>query len=103
VHNVSVYLEEGNLDVRVLASLFGEDFDADIVVFVRGTTVIVAINLAVEDDGRRSGSERFARHLQFFRRDRLKSFTGANRSGTIVTNRQNQRYRTACSEDDSTK
>jgi hypothetical protein len=91
MHNVVTSLEKRNLDVSALPALFGENLDPDVVVFVRGESVIVPVDLAVKDDGGRARSERFARHLQFFLRNRLKARSGANCEGRILNSGQKQK------------
>ena len=66
VDYVLTLLEKGDFDVGVFAPLFGEDLDADVVVLMRSVPVVVAVDLAVQDDGGRSRSQGLARHLQFF-------------------------------------
>jgi hypothetical protein len=51
---------------------------------VSGEGIVVTIDLAVENDGGRSGGERFARHFKFFRIGRLKALTRENRERAIV-------------------
>src|SRR4029077_1884665 len=68
--NIRLVLDEGDFHVRVLAPFFREDLFPNIVVFVRSpAAAIVTVNLAVEDNCRRTGCLWFARHLQFLRRN----------------------------------
>ena len=86
-------LKKGISTSAVLPAFFGEDLDADVVVFVRGKPVVVPVDLTIENDGRRAGSQRFARHLQFFRRNRLKALARANCDGTKIRQRPEQDMR----------
>src|SRR5580693_1617046 len=54
-------LHKRDLDVSLLPSRFGEDLNPDVVVFVGSPPVVIAVDLAVQDDGRSAGSERLAR------------------------------------------
>jgi hypothetical protein len=104
VHNLVDILDKGDLYIRVLASFLGQDLDAIVVFFVNSPlATVVAFNLAVEDDRRRSGSERFTRHLQFFRRDWLKTRAREYCHGAIAANGQKQSDGKAGYENDSTK
>jgi hypothetical protein len=73
VDDVIASFEERDLDVGVLAPFLGEDFDPDIVVFVRGAAIVVTVDLPVKDHGWRTRSEGFAGHLEFIRVRRLKA------------------------------
>jgi hypothetical protein len=77
IYDVLVGLIEVKFNVGVLASLFGEDLDPDVVVLVRGQAVVIAINLTEKYDCRRAGSLRFAGHFQFVRGDRRKALGNA--------------------------
>ena len=63
---------EGDFNIRVLASFLGQDFDSKVVIFVGGSTAVVAVNFTEQDDGRRPRRRGFARHLQFLRIDGTK-------------------------------
>src|SRR5262249_55413609 len=73
---VALLLEERDVDVRVLAALFRQNLDADIVVFVRGETCVIAIHLPVQDDGRGAGRLRVSGHLELVLRYRLEFVAG---------------------------
>jgi hypothetical protein len=61
-----------DFDVGVLPAFFGENLLPDVVVFVRDMIVaIVAVHLAIENDGGCSRSFGVARHLEVFGRNRL--------------------------------
>ena len=55
--DVIASFQQRNLDVGVLASFFSEDLNPDAIVLTRGATVVFAVKLPVEDDGRRAGSD----------------------------------------------
>jgi hypothetical protein len=80
VNDVFGFLEERDLDIAVFTPLLSKNLDANVIVLVGRKTVIVAVDLAVEDDRGSSGGERFARHSEFFRIRRLKTF-GMRRGG----------------------
>jgi Fe-S-cluster formation regulator IscX/YfhJ len=83
-------LDKGDLYIRVLAPLLGEDLDPNEVVFVTLEAVIVPVDLAVKDDRECSGSQRLARHFQFFRGNGREAVAREER-GRASSN-QNQEY-----------
>src|SRR5258705_2353094 len=65
-------LDEGNLDVRMFPTLFGEDLDSVVVILVYGsTTAVVSIYFAEQNDGRSTRCFVLAGHLQLIPRHRL--------------------------------
>ena len=101
--DVVASLDERDLDIGILPAFLREDLDPDVVIFVGGLAIVVAIHLTIEDDGRGSGSERLAGHLQLFRRDGLEAQACANRGRRILTRDQNKAYGTACNYNYATK
>src|SRR6202035_6194674 len=93
---------ERNLHIGVLTTLFGEDFDTEVVILVGSMFVVIAGHLEIEDDGGRSRSERLARHLEFVGRNGLKALR-ANCTWEVVTDGQNQRSSAARNKAYSTK
>src|ERR1700730_5162811 len=81
VYNIVISLGERDFNVRILASLLRQDLDAIVAIFMGGTAIVVAVNLAVENDRGSSGRVRLARHLQFFGRHRLESHARRNERG----------------------
>jgi hypothetical protein len=73
VHGIFI---EGDFDIRILAPLFCEDLDAVVIILVRGAPIVVAVHLAVENDGGSARSLRLTRHLQFIWIDGLKTNPG---------------------------
>jgi hypothetical protein len=92
-----------NFYVSVVAPFLGQNLDSDVVILVSSLAVIVAIDFAVKDDGRSAGSERFARHLQLFRRNRLETHARENGDWRILSGGQKQKYPTGSKSDHSTK
>jgi hypothetical protein len=90
MHNILIFLEERYFYVGVLSPLFGENLYPQIIVLMRGEAVVVPVNLPVEDDGRRSRSEGFLGHLQFFRGDRLEAIRGESAYAGISRGGQKQ-------------
>src|SRR5579864_1781541 len=72
VDDTALILEKGDLNIGVLAALFGQNLDAEVNVLVSRETAVVAVDLPEKNNGRRSGSFGLAGHLQFLLRDRLK-------------------------------
>jgi len=70
---------------------------------VRSLSVIVAVNLAVEDYGGRARSEGFARHLEFVRIGRLKAGRCKDWDRNKISRGQDQGHGTATSGKYSTK
>src|SRR5260370_15553736 len=101
--DVVASLDERDLDIGILPAFLREDLDPDVVIFVGGLAVVVAIHLTIEDDRRGSGSERLAGHLQLFRGNGLKAQACANRGRRILTRDQNKQYGTACYYNYATK
>src|SRR5882672_7339973 len=69
-------LVEDNLDVGELAPFFREDLDARVTVL--GRSVVISVDLLVQQYSRGAGRMRLAAHLQLFRRNR-QPIPGANR------------------------
>jgi hypothetical protein len=55
--DVIASFQQRNLDVGVLASFFSADLNPDAIVLTRGAIVVFAVELPVEDDGWRAGSD----------------------------------------------
>ena len=66
-------LDERDLDVRVFASLLGQDLDAEVIVFMGGVAGIVAVHPAIEDDRACTRRLRLAGHTQFLGQNWLES------------------------------
>jgi hypothetical protein len=60
---------KGNFYVGVLATFFGQNFDAKVVALM--IVFIVTVNLTVQKNCARVRSDRLTCHCQFFRRNRL--------------------------------
>src|SRR5258708_21111857 len=73
--NVLGPLVEGDLDVGKLAPFFRQDFDSRLVTLPR--SVVVAVDLPVQQDIRSPGGMRLAGPPEFFRRDRQPVFGSA--------------------------
>ena len=46
----SLILVKRDLNVRSLAPFFGQDFDSNVIIFVTGVGVVIAEDLAVQDE-----------------------------------------------------
>src|SRR5438874_6923986 len=66
-----------NLNIRVFTALFGQDFDADVVVLSVGPAAIVLVHFAIKDDGRGAGRKGLTGHLQLFWGDGQEALAGA--------------------------
>src|SRR5262249_4567095 len=62
--NIFVLFSIRNLDIRVLSAFFCENLDPHVDILVRCLAVVVAIHLAVQNYGLRSGRQRLSLHLQ---------------------------------------
>ncbi len=60
---------------------FGEDLDTKVIVFVGSVNVVVAIDLAIQDDGGGSRSVGLAGHLEFILRNGLEAEAGLGLPG----------------------
>src|SRR5579863_7507259 len=89
MHNIVASPDERNFHVAVFATFFGQNLNALEVIFVGSFPVVVAVDLAIQDDRRSAGSEGFARHLKFFRRDGRKALASANGYRAIIAGGQN--------------
>src|ERR1700687_873188 len=67
---------EGDLDIGVLASLFGQNFNANIIVFRGSALRVVAVDLAIEVDGRVARGFGQGGHLHIFGGDGLPFVAG---------------------------
>jgi hypothetical protein len=76
IDDVLVFLEKRDLDIGVLSAFFGENLDAEVVVFVGGPTVVVSVDLSVENDGGRARCLRLAFEGQLVCGGRLEADTG---------------------------
>src|ERR1700683_755095 len=92
-----------NFYASVLPPFLGQNLDSDVVILVSSLAVVVPVDLTVKDDRRGAGSERFARHFQFFRRNGLEAHAREDGGWRTLSNGQNQEYRTQCNNEHSTK
>src|SRR5438132_4089678 len=80
VHNVvAIFLVERYLYVGVFTSLLGENLDPKVVILMGGAAAIVAVHLAVQNNGRCAWGLLLTGYLELFRRDGLE-FTCLDRS-----------------------
>src|SRR6266481_6130389 len=63
VDDVARFLEKGDFNVRIFASVFSQNLDAEVIVLVCRQAPVVAVHLTIENNRGRPGSLRLARHF----------------------------------------